>query len=156
MNWKIALLVPGAIALSFAVAPALPGISAPAGTTIAQAQNRGAKLNLSADQKAKLKQIRESTQSRISAILTPEQRQQLETLKQQRQTQRQSGQPGAGRQKGDRAMAALNLSDDQKAQISAIRQQAKQEMDAVLTPEQRQQMNDRQQFRKQRPANPGT
>ena len=155
MNWKIALLLPGAIALAFAAAPVLPGISASAGTTIAQAQTGKPKLNLSADQKAKLKQIREATESKISAILTPEQRQQRDTLKQQHQAQRQSGQSRMGKKGGDRSMAALNLSADQKAQISEIRKQSKQEMDAVFTPEQLQQLKNRQQLRKQRPANPG-
>ena len=156
MNWKIALLLPGAIALSWAAAPMLPGISAPTQTTAqAQpAQKRGPKLNLTADQKAKLKQIRETTESKISEILTPEQRQQMETLKQQRQAQRQSGQPRTGERKGG-GMAALNLSEDQKTKIRAIRAQAKQDMDAILTPEQRQQRLDRKGQRPARSAQPG-
>ncbi|HEY9906113.1 MAG TPA: hypothetical protein V6D18_00740 [Thermosynechococcaceae cyanobacterium] len=158
MNWKLALLLPGAIVLAVAAAPILPGITAPTGTAIAQSQPRADKLNLTADQKAKLKQVREATQSKIQAVLTPEQRQQLETLKQQRQSQRQQGQkqPRAARQNG--GMAALNLTNDQKAQIRQIRESAKQEMEFVFTPEQRQQLEtlkqQRQSQRPQRRANP--
>jgi periplasmic protein CpxP/Spy len=157
MNWKIALLLPGAIALSLAAAPMLPGISAPAETT-AQAQpgqKRGLKLNLNDDQKARMKQIRETTESKISDILNPEQRQQWATLKQQRQAQRQSGQPRMGGWKKGGGMAALNLNEDQKTKIRAIWAQAKQDMDAVLTPDQRQQLNDRKGQRPARSAQPG-
>jgi periplasmic protein CpxP/Spy len=158
MNWKIALLLPGAIALSWAAAPMLPVISAPTNPSIAQSQpgqKRGPNLNLTDDQKAKLKQIREETQRKVSEVLTPEQRQQMETLKQQHQAQRQSGQPRMGGWKKGGGIAALNLSEDQKTKIRAIRAEAKQAMDAVFTPEQRQQLLDRKGQRPTRPAQPG-
>ncbi len=77
-------------------------------------------LNLSDAQKAQSKQITDTMRQKIDAVLTPQQRQQRDTARQNHQG------------------ANLNLSSDQKAQIKAIREQAKTQVDAVLTPEQRQ------------------
>lgn len=75
MNVKRFLLLPGAlaIALSYA-APMLPVAAQSTAPSAGQYQKRGVNLNLTADQKAQLKQIRESTRSKIEAILTPEQK----------------------------------------------------------------------------------
>lgn len=149
MNVKRFLLLPGAlaIALSYA-APMLPVVAqSPTPSAAGQYQKRGVNLNLTADQKAQLKQIRESTRTKIEAILTPEQKAQLAAAKQQRQ-QGQRGQKARG------MWASLNLTADQKAQIKSIRQDAKQQMDAVLTAEQRQQLEQARQQRQQRRQQP--
>ncbi|MBW4579064.1 MAG: hypothetical protein KME42_05740 [Tildeniella nuda ZEHNDER 1965/U140] len=148
MNIKRFLLLPGAlaIALSYA-APMLPVAAQTPTPPAGQYQKRGVNLNLTDDQKAQLKQIRESTRSQIESILTPEQKAQLDAAKQQRQ----SGQRG---QKVRGMWASLNLTADQKAQIKTIRQDAKQKMDAVLTAEQRQQLEQSRQQRQQNRQQP--
>lgn len=148
MNIKRFLLLPGAlaIALSYA-APMLPVAAQTPTTPAGQYQKRGVNLNLSDDQKAQLKQIRESTRSQIESILTPEQKAQLDAAKQQRQ-------PGQRGQKARGIWASLNLTADQKAQIKTIRQDAKQKMDAVLTAEQRQQLEQSRQQRQQNRRQP--
>ncbi|MBW4472364.1 MAG: hypothetical protein KME45_18620 [Stenomitos rutilans HA7619-LM2] len=151
MNVKRFLLLPGALALALSfVAPMLPvGAQSPS-PSAGQYQKRGVNLNLTAEQKAQLKQIRESTRSQIDAVLTPEQKAQIAAAKQQRQ----AGQPGQRVKKARGVWASLNLSADQKAKIQAIRQDAKQQRDAVLTPEQRQQLEQARQQRQQRRQQP--
>lgn len=81
--------------------------------------------NLTPDQqKSKLMEIRKSTRQQIMQVLTPEQRQKLTSLKSR----------DGGRQRGDRmkkAFAALNMTDSQKAQIKSIREDAKAQFKAV-------------------------
>ncbi|MBW4690509.1 MAG: hypothetical protein KME27_01945 [Lyngbya sp. HA4199-MV5] len=151
MNLKRFLLLPGALALALSlVTPMLPvGAQSPA-PAADQYQKRGVNLNLTDEQKAQLKQIRESTRSQIDAVLTPEQKAQLAAAKQQRQ----EGQPGQRAKKARGVWASLNLTADQKTKIQAIRQDAKQQMDTVLTPEQRQQLEQARQQRQQRRQQP--
>ena len=160
MNVKRFLFLPGAlaIALSYAV-PMLPVAAQTPTPPAGQYQKRGINLNLTEAQKAQLKQIRESTRSQIDAILTPEQKAQLDAAKQQRQQRqlgeqrqpREQGQPG---QKPRGKWATLNLTADQKTRIQAVRQDAKQKMNAVLTAEQRQQLEQRRQQRSQKRQQP--
>ncbi|MCY7273594.1 MAG: Spy/CpxP family protein refolding chaperone, partial [Phormidesmis sp. CAN_BIN44] len=100
-----------------------------------QKQNR---LNLTDDQKARLKTIRDNTRQQIEGILTPEQRAKLQADR------------GQGMKRGQ-GWKSLNLTDDQKAKLKAIRQASRTQMDSVLTPEQRSQM---QQYKSQRRAKP--
>ncbi|XHX80743.1 MAG: hypothetical protein RBJ76_12660 [Stenomitos frigidus ULC029] len=159
MNVKRFLFLPGALAIALSAAVPMLPVAAQTQTQTppaGQYQKRGAKLNLTEAQKAQLKQIREATRSQIDAILTPEQKAQLDAAKQQRQ-QRQAGQPGQLGQPGQKPRgkwAALNLTADQKASMQAIRQDAKQKMDAVLTAEQRQQLEQRRQQRLQKRQQP--
>ncbi|MBE9129141.1 MULTISPECIES: Spy/CpxP family protein refolding chaperone [unclassified Coleofasciculus] len=92
-------------------------------------------LNLTAEQKAQLEQIRESTDSQIEQILSPEQQQQFQTIRTERQ-----------RVRG--AREALNLSDEQRDQMREIHQSAREQMQNVLTEEQRQQMREAMQSRR--------
>ncbi len=155
MNVKRLLFLPGALAIALSVAAPMLPVAAQTKTppTAGQSQKRGVNLNLTEAQKAQLKQIREATRSQLEAILTPEQKAQLETAKQQRQ-QSQPGQQGQRGQKPRGMWAALNLTADQKTRIKAIRQDAKQKMDAVLTAEQRQQLEQRRQQRLQKRQQP--
>lgn len=83
------------------------------------------KLNLTADQKTKLEQIRATSRSQMDAVFTPEQRQQAKL----RQEQRRMG----GKWQN------LNLTADQKTKLKEIRQSSKTQFEAILTPEQQQQ-----------------
>ncbi|PSB31889.1 hypothetical protein [Stenomitos frigidus] len=148
MNMKRSLLLPGALALALSYAvPMLPVVAQTPTVPAERHQKRGVNLNLTADQKVQLKQIRESTRSQIESILTQEQKDQLAAAKQQRQ-QGQQGQKARG------LWASLNLTADQKAKIKAIRQDAKQKMAAVFTPEQRQQLEQQRQQRQQNRQQP--
>lgn len=97
------------------------------------------RLNLSDAQKAQMRAIREKTQQQILAVLTPQQRSQVESAM-------QSGQFFG------KAMRSLNLTDAQRQQILAIRQSSRQQRLAVLTPEQRAQVEQMRRNRPQRPS----
>jgi protein CpxP len=136
MNKKLSLLVPGALMLILSAAPVVAVFTEAATAAPVRVAERGRegmkKLNLTDAQKAKMKEIRESTRAKMDAVLTETQKQQLQTAKQNRQKPN------------------LNLSEDQKAKIKVIREDAKRQMDAVLTPEQRQQMQQMREQMKQR------
>ncbi len=140
MNVKRFLLLPGALALALSYAPMLPVAAQTPSAPTGNYQKRGINLNLTDAQKAQLKQIRESTRSQIDAILTSEQKAQLAAAKQQRQQG----------QKPQKNWAALNLTAEQKTQMRAIRADAKQKMNAVLTAEQRQQLQQQRQQMRQK------
>ncbi|MBW4628327.1 MAG: P pilus assembly/Cpx signaling pathway, periplasmic inhibitor/zinc-resistance associated protein [Brasilonema octagenarum HA4186-MV1] len=115
-----ALLLPAAIMVMFATSPVIfthAAVAAPG----SRAEAWQAKLNLTDAQKAKMKEIRESSKKQIDALLTPEQRTQKEQARQQRKKPN------------------LNLTADQKAKMKEIRQNTKTQMQALLTPEQQQQ-----------------
>lgn len=145
MNIKTLLLVPGAIALSLSFLPISPVVAQLENAPVVQKQGGWNKLNLTDAQKAQMKQMREQTKAQIEQILTPEQKAQLQSLK-------QSG----GKMRG--GWKSLNLSDAQKQQIRQIRENAKQSMQSILTEEQRnmlqQQRQGMQQRRQQRQTQP--
>lgn len=103
-------------------------------------------LNLSDQQKQQMKQIQEDTRSRIQAILTPQQQEQIKTAMQNHQ----AGQAHQGRES---AMTALNLSDEQKAKMKEIMQAQKNRMDAILTTEQKQKLEQMRQQHQQQQNN---
>ena len=135
MKTKTLCWLPGAIALLLAASPMIPSFTQ---TAVAQSVNqpqrgtRFERLNLTDAQKAQMRQIRESTRQQIEAILTPEQKAQMATARQQRQRPN------------------LNLTDEQKARIRTIRQNAQSQIEAMLTPEQKQQLQQLRQERQQR------
>jgi periplasmic protein CpxP/Spy len=90
-------------------------------------------LNLSDAQKVQMKQIKDDSKAAIANVLTPEQKAQWQSLKQ------------GGQKKGVGGMKALNLSEAQKTQIKQIRDSARQRMEAILTPEQRAQFQQKRQ-----------
>lgn len=104
-----------------------------------QGRGRFAGINLSQNQQDQMARIRRDTQDRIQRILTPAQRQQLQSLRQNRQGQQQ-GMMRAQGQRGRGILSSLNLSDDQKRQLRDIMKDSKSRMDAVLTSQQRDQM----------------
>lgn len=130
MQLKFIPILAGAIALTlttggFAVQ------AAPAHSPSLQAQAKEPRglerLGLTEEQKAKMTEIRSNTRSQIEAVLTPAQKEQLQTAMQSGQKRRET-------------MAALNLTPEQQNQMRQIRESAKSQFEAVLTPEQRQQL----------------
>jgi periplasmic protein CpxP/Spy len=81
------------------------------------------KLNLTSDQKAKMEQLKATGRSQMEAILTPEQRQKAQTMRE-------------GRPEMVQSWKSMNLTADQKAKIKAIHQASEQQFNAILTPEQ--------------------
>lgn len=135
---KILFLLPGAMALILSATPMLAvnaqeSAPAPMGERM-QNKNR---LNLTADQKAKMKAMRENTRAQIDSVLTAEQRTQLQSEK------------GQSMKRG-KGMRSLNLSADQKARIKTIMEASRRDREAILTPAQLEQMR---QFQSQRRAN---
>ncbi|MGF1492871.1 MAG: hypothetical protein ACFBSC_10550 [Microcoleaceae cyanobacterium] len=116
--------------------------------TVAQAQaNPGARreqiqqeLELTNAQRQQIQQIQQSTRERLSAVLTDSQKAQLRSALEQ-----QTGDQGRGSLR--QALRNLNLTETQQKQIRAIRQETRQQMQDVLTPEQKEKI---EQLRQQR------
>jgi periplasmic protein CpxP/Spy len=153
MKIKSVVLLSSLVAIAFCSIAVLPAVSQ---TQSSQSQSAPAKqetrrsgkglsnLNLNDAQKAQMKQIKDDSKAAIVNVLTPEQKATWQSLKQNRQ----NGQTG---RKGEGGMKALNLSETQKAQIKQIRDDAKQKIQNMLTPEQRTQMQqNRQNFKMRR------
>ena len=147
MKLKTLSLIAGTLALTliatpFAVQAEQNNPSSPQPGKEWQKKGQFQKLNLTPEQKAKMKEIGRSNRAQIEAVLTPEQKTKLQAAmaerKAQHQAQRQQGQGERGK-KGD-IFASLNLTETQKNQIKQIRESSKQQMQAVLTPEQQAQM----------------
>lgn len=148
MKFKSLSLIAGAVALtltttSFAVKAQTSSASP---LLLAQAQEQGprqgkkgawSELGLTQAQQTRLREIRQNTRTQIEGVLTQEQKDQLRTAAEARRAQRQAGQPGQRQGRGGKGFAGLNLTEDQKNRIQAIKESSKQQMDAVLTPEQR-------------------
>jgi protein CpxP len=109
-------------------------------------------LGLTDAQKTQIQAIKRDSRTKMEAVFTPEQKAKLDAAKQARQAQRQAGQgqrqPGQQR-RGKGGYADLNLSEAQKTQLRQIRESEKQQIQAVLTPEQRQKL---EQFRQNAPS----
>lgn len=87
-------------------------------------------LNLSAEQKTKIEQLKTNTRTQIEAVLTPEQRQKFTAMKNDRSNMRDGWE-------------SLNLTADQKSKIQAIRQNNRQQLQAILTPAQQSQIKEK-------------
>ena len=147
---KLSLLLASAL-VSFSTAFALPAFSQSNQPTAPtqRHQMRPPILNLTAEQQAQIEQIREDKRSQIDAMLTAEQKAQLQ------QAQENWGTPRAGENRGmPRLFASLNLTDEQRSQIEAVMRSSKEEMNAILTPEQRQQLQEHRQQHQARPQVP--
>ncbi|MCC5665553.1 P pilus assembly/Cpx signaling pathway, periplasmic inhibitor/zinc-resistance associated protein [Nostoc sp. CHAB 5784] len=110
-------------------------------------------LGLTDAQQTQIQAIKRDSRTKIEAVYTPEQKAKLEAAKQARRAEWQAGQgqrqPGQRRGKG--GYADLNLSEAQKTQIRQIQESKKQQIQAILTPEQRQKL---EQFRQNAPSRP--
>lgn len=109
-------------------------------------------LNLTSEQQAQIEQIHQNQRSQIDAILTEEQRTQLQQDFQNRgprPSEENQGSPRRGEGRGMRRspFESLNLTAEQRSQIEAVMRSSREQMDAVLTDEQRQQLQQHQQQR---------
>lgn len=151
MKVKALSLVAGAIALTLSATPFAVKAQSDFSSNrlVAQAQNpqtpkvgkRGLwqQLGLSAEQQSQIDAIKRETRTQMEAVLTQEQKNQIQAQLQARQAQRGQRQPGQ-RQAGQRpkkGFGALNLTDAQKTQMKQIMQSSQQRIQAVLTTEQR-------------------
>jgi periplasmic protein CpxP/Spy len=122
-------------------------------------------LGLTEDQRRQIEQIRQETRSQLEAILTPEQKAQLQQARQNRPNRgdrptppdgSRPGQPGqqppTGAPSGPRAgrpsgpppgLRELNLSTEQQTQIKQLMQTERQKIFSVLTTEQQQKLQQR-------------
>ncbi|APB32691.1 hypothetical protein GlitD10_0380 [Gloeomargarita lithophora Alchichica-D10] len=139
------MLLPALLGLILA-APAIITQPAQAQVELAQQTNRKgplADLNLTPEQQQRMQQIRQNARTQMQQVLTPEQRQQLSQLQGQTPEQRRT------------SVKNLNLTDSQKAQMKQIRTSTRQQIETILTPEQRQQLEARRQQSRQRRGQPG-
>jgi Spy/CpxP family protein refolding chaperone len=135
MQLKTLSFIAGAIALTLSVTPLAAQAQVNSSTPLlaqARGEKKGswAELGLTDAQKSQLQQIRRNTRSQIEAVLTAEQKAQLQAAKQQ-------AQQGGQRRGYKKVWQSLNLTDAQKSQIQAIKNSSRQQMDAVFTPEQK-------------------
>lgn len=133
MKIKTLSLVVGAIALSLTLAPLAVKAERTTSSPLVVAQavrEKGPfqKLQLTDSQQEQIQEIRRTTRTEIDKVLNDQQREQLKTAMQNRQ--------GGWR----RAFASLNLSQDQKNQIRQLMRSQKSKIEAVLTDEQKAQL----------------
>ncbi|MBE9037584.1 Spy/CpxP family protein refolding chaperone [aff. Roholtiella sp. LEGE 12411] len=146
MKLKTLSLIAGAIALTLTSIPfavqAEPTSSSP--LLVAQVPKKGPwqELGLTDTQKNQIQAIRQNTRAQIEGILTPEQKAKLEATKQERQASQG--------QRSRNKFADLNLTEQQKTQMRQIWESSKQQMQAVLTPEQQAKLKQLQENRRQR------
>jgi periplasmic protein CpxP/Spy len=147
MKLKSLSLIAGAIALTLTAIPftvkAQTASSSPLIVAQTPKKERGPwqNLGLTDAQKAQMQSIRRDTRAKIEAILTPEQKAKLAAAKQARQGQDQR--PGKG-------WVELNLTEAQKTQMRQIKESSKQQMQAILTPEQQVKLKEFQENIRQR------
>ncbi len=143
MKLKTLSLIAGTLALTLIATPfavqAEQNPSSPQPGKEWQKKGQFKKLNLTPEQKAKMKEIGRSTRAQIEAVLTPEQKTKLQAAMAERKAQHQA-QRQEGRGKKGNIFTSLNLTETQKNQIKQIRESSKQQRQAVLTPEQQAQM----------------
>jgi protein CpxP len=163
MKIKTLSIIAGTFALALTATPFI----AHAQTNTSQPQPRQewkqkgpfAQLNLTPDQKTQIKQIHESTRTKIEGVLTAEQKATLAKAKEEHKAKRQARRndnqkvqgEGKGKHKGG-PFAELGLTADQKSQIKQIRESEKAQIDAILTPDQKtklQQFKDNRASRRQ-------
>jgi periplasmic protein CpxP/Spy len=155
MNLKNLSLIAGAIALSLSATPFVVNAQNISQTPTQVKSDRNGpfeRLGLTDAQKTQIKDIRSNSRAQMEAILTSEQKQQLEAAKQAHQ-----GQPRQERGQGQRpkrGFASLNLTEEQKTKMREIRESEKNQIQAILTPEQQQkfqEFQDNMRSRRQRP-----
>ncbi|MBH8555113.1 P pilus assembly/Cpx signaling pathway, periplasmic inhibitor/zinc-resistance associated protein [Nostocaceae cyanobacterium CENA357] len=148
MKLKSLSLIAGAIALTLTAIPftvkAQTGSSSPLIVAQTPKKERGfwQSLELTDTQKAQMQSIRNDTRAKMEAILTPEQKAKLAAAKAQRQA-------GQG-QRSRKGWGELNLTEAQKTQMRQIKESSKQQMQAILTPEQQAKLKELQENMRQR------
>ena len=133
-------IVLGAIATPFALNAQANPSAQPLLAQAQQHQGKWSQLNLTEQQQQQMRQLREETRTQMQSILTPEQQQKL-------QAAMQNGQ-GRNNQAWREVMASLT--DEQKAKKRELMQQQKSRFEAILTAEQKQQLEQMHQEWKQK------
>jgi len=96
--------------------------------TATQVSERMSDLNLTDAQKAQMKQIREQTSAKIVGLLSSDQQKQFKAANQ------------GGHESPMKELRSLNLSADQKQKVREILSTQRQQIQAILTPEQQAKM----------------
>jgi Spy/CpxP family protein refolding chaperone len=152
MKGKTLLFIAAAFALTLTATPLVAQVQQtfPSGQAGQEFAEKGPwkKLGLTYTQKTEIQRIHRNTRAEMDKVLTTEQKEELKAAMQERQTQRSQGE-GRGKWKKD-IFTSLNLTDAQKSQIQEIRELSRKQMEAVLTPAQRQQLQQMQQNWKSR------
>ncbi|QNP28958.1 Spy/CpxP family protein refolding chaperone [Cylindrospermopsis curvispora] len=156
----VSLLIVGGISPVAFAGEKTPLMKTPVNTNIAQAERQVnqtrqrrdpfQRLNLTSEQQAKIREIRRDTHSKIEGILTPEQKIKFQAAVKQHQIEYPNPGESKPRYHGRRGhmgdvLRSLGLTDGQKNQIREIRASSRQQIQSVLTPEQKAQL---QQFQK--------
>jgi Spy/CpxP family protein refolding chaperone len=84
-----------------------------------------------ADKHEKIRALRASTRSQFQSVLTPEQQQQLQSARQNRGEGRGFVRGGHGRGPGGGGLAQLGLTDAQRSQMQTIRKNTKEQVSAI-------------------------
>jgi periplasmic protein CpxP/Spy len=139
MNKKALFLLPGALMLMFAASPLISSLTNPAVAQNAPTKGQhergdrmGARLNLTADQKAKIKGFRDAAKLQMDGILTADQKALLLQAKQTHQRPK------------------LNLTADQKASMKKIRESTETQIKGILNADQLKQWEAMHQERQER------
>ncbi|MEW6495888.1 MAG: P pilus assembly/Cpx signaling pathway, periplasmic inhibitor/zinc-resistance associated protein [Cyanobacteriota bacterium] len=150
MKIKLMPMLAGAIVLGAAAIPF--AVNAQANSSgqqlLAQAQQeqrqgkegKWAKLNLTDAQKQEMSRIKEETRAQMQSILTPE----------QQATVQAAMQNGQGRNRQGWKEIKESLTDAQKAQMRTLMEQQKARIEALLTDDQKQQLQQMRQEWQQR------
>src|SRR5687767_780677 len=85
------------------------------------------KLNLTDEQKAKIKAIREKSHADIQSVLTAEQKTQIQKMK----AERKAGMEGKMKDRSGKMAAELGLTADQKTKMQNMRQEMGAQMKAI-------------------------
>ncbi|BAZ52186.1 hypothetical protein NIES4103_48450 [Nostoc sp. NIES-4103] len=157
MKLKVLSLIAGAIALTLTatsfVVQAQTASSSPLLVAQTAKKQRGPwqNLDLTDAQKAQIQQIKRNTRAQIEAVFTPEQKEKLKAAFEARRAQREAGQRPTGPRQGNwKNFAQLNLTQAQKDQIRQIKESSRQQIQAVLTPEQQAKLKQFQENARQR------
>ncbi|TAE58584.1 MAG: P pilus assembly/Cpx signaling pathway, periplasmic inhibitor/zinc-resistance associated protein [Nostocales cyanobacterium] len=149
MKVKTLSLIAAAFAVTLTVTPLVAQAqdATPSRQPGKEYRQKGAweKLGLTEEQKARMMEIRRNTREEMLKVLTPEQKEQLKAKMQERRSQAARGEGmGKGKMKGE-PFASLNLTEAQKTRMKAIKDAEKQQVEAILTPAQKQQLQEMKQ-----------
>lgn len=152
MKLKLMPILTGAVVIALTAtplvvkaAPIAPGQQLLAQAAGQQRQGKFGNLNLTQEQKDKMRQLRQETQREIEGVLTQQQLEQYKAAMQSRRGRMGNrngnlANSGQGQRRGrQNVFDSLNLSSSQKDRIQQIRQQSRDRMQSILTREQRDQ-----------------
>ncbi len=127
MKLKKLSLLAGAIAVAFSITPLAANAQANSNAPqrVSQAKNQGPDLKLSQQQIGKITEIRSNTRTQIQNVLTPQQRQKIQTDLQAGKNPRQ-------------VFASIRFTQKQQQQLRDIMMGSQRLMEGVLTPKQKQ------------------